>query len=254
MSDETQMPTQTLSATIPDEVQSLINLGAKRKYLTYDDLNETLPDNWVEPDRVDELLVHADELGIRMVESRQVKPKTVEFEEDDKPAPDTGDSPKDIAAALQEALNEAGARRIDDPVRMYLTQMGEISLLTRAEEIRLAKKIELCRMIFRRKLLQNDYAIQQAVDILELVRTGELPFDRTMKISTESRGLGAPGHRAAEQEGPRRDSGPDEASPPQARHARRGVEPPHEQGPAPAAQAPQHLRQDGDHPARPGPG
>src|SRR5690606_12085274 len=59
-----------------------------------------------------------------------------------------------------------------------------ISLLTRDEEIRLAKKIETCRMIFRRKVLENDYSITAAVEILEMVDAGDLPFDRTMKIST----------------------------------------------------------------------
>jgi RNA polymerase primary sigma factor len=67
---------------------------------------------------------------------------------------------------------------------MYLTQMGEISLLTREEEIHLAKKIETTRIIFRRKVLENDYCIQQAVETLEQVHSGDLPFDRTMKIST----------------------------------------------------------------------
>ena len=86
--------------------------------------------------------------------------------------------------ALRKALAESQHKRIDDPVRMYLTQMGGISLLTRAEELRLAKKIETMRMIFRRKLLENDYSISQMVDILELVHEGDLPFDRTMKIST----------------------------------------------------------------------
>ncbi|MEX0655280.1 MAG: RNA polymerase sigma factor RpoD, partial [Phycisphaeraceae bacterium] len=73
---------------------------------------------------------------------------------------------------------------IDDPVRMYLTQMGEISLLTRDEEIRLAKKIETTRYIFRRKVLESDYSVKQAVETLEMVDEGDLPFDRTMKIST----------------------------------------------------------------------
>ncbi|MEM1446932.1 MAG: sigma-70 factor domain-containing protein, partial [Planctomycetota bacterium] len=85
---------------------------------------------------------------------------------------------------LAKALNEGGSKRIDDPVRMYLTQMGEISLLTRDEEIRLAKKIETTRFIFRRKVLQNDYSIKQSVEILEMVHEGDLPFDRTMKVST----------------------------------------------------------------------
>ncbi len=85
---------------------------------------------------------------------------------------------------LEEVAEEPGSRRIDDPVRMYLSQMGSIPLLTREEEIRLAKKIEVTRMIFRRRSLESDHIIQQAVDTLRLVHLGELPFDRTMRIST----------------------------------------------------------------------
>src|SRR6185295_14042771 len=62
--------------------------------------------------------------------------------------------------------------------------MGTIPLLTREEEIRLAKKIETTRMIFRRRCLESDYVVAQAVETLRLVHSGELPFDRTMRIST----------------------------------------------------------------------
>jgi RNA polymerase primary sigma factor len=85
---------------------------------------------------------------------------------------------------LEQALAETAVRRIDDPVRMYLTQMGEIPLLSRDEEISLARKIELTRMAFRRKVLESDFCATQAVDILQQVHDGLLPFDRTMKMST----------------------------------------------------------------------
>ena len=75
----------------------------------------------------------------------------------------------------------------DDPVRMYLTQMGEIPLLTRQQEIALAKKIEITRAQFRRKLLECDYVIQIAVKILRRVHRGELPFDRTVQVSVTDR-------------------------------------------------------------------
>ncbi len=75
----------------------------------------------------------------------------------------------------------------DDPVRMYLTQMGEIPLLTRQEEIRLAKKIEDTRQQFRSRLLENDYVIQHAFKILKRVHLGELPFDRTVQVSVTDR-------------------------------------------------------------------
>jgi RNA polymerase primary sigma factor len=97
---------------------------------------------------------------------------------------DTDDDDDDIEVDLQKELAEAGNKRIDDPVRMYLTQMGEIPLLTRELEIHLAKKIEITRKIFRSKALESDYCINAAVEILQQVDEGDLPFDRTMKIST----------------------------------------------------------------------
>ncbi len=75
----------------------------------------------------------------------------------------------------------------DDPVRMYLTQMGEIPLLTRTEEISLAKKIEQTRRKFRTRLLECDYVIQVAFKTLKRVYRGELPFDRTVQVSVTDR-------------------------------------------------------------------
>src|SRR5213079_793154 len=94
------------------------------------------------------------------------------------------DDDEEIDLNIDKELAEASTKRIDDPVRMYLTQMGEIPLLTREQEIALAKKIEITRMIFRSKVLESDYCLQSAVEILQQVDEGDLPFDRTMKIST----------------------------------------------------------------------
>jgi RNA polymerase primary sigma factor len=74
-------------------------------------------------------------------------------------------------------------RRTDDPVRMYLTQMGEIPLLKREQEIALAKRIEITRRKFRCKVLEVDGVLLQVVDVLRKVHQGELPFDRTVKVS-----------------------------------------------------------------------
>jgi len=71
----------------------------------------------------------------------------------------------------------------DDPVRMYLTQMGEIPLLKRHEEIQLARKIEATRRRFRAKLLECDYVMQHAYRILKRVQRDDLPFDRTVQVS-----------------------------------------------------------------------
>ncbi len=158
-------------------IRKLIAKGKERGYLTYEEMNENLPDEAVAPDKLDSLLMMLDEVGIELIdedEAQQREPfARAAGAEREKPAAEEG------AEDLEEAT-----RRIDDPVRMYLTQMGEIPLLTREQEINLAKKIEMTRMHFRRRVLESDYCIQQAVDILSQVHAGDLPFDRTMKIST----------------------------------------------------------------------
>jgi RNA polymerase primary sigma factor len=112
------------------------------------------------------------------------KPVSSEDGEDFDPNAVEEDDDDGDLSELERELAEAGSKRIDDPVRMYLTQMGEIPLLTRELEIYLAKKIEITRKIYRSRVLESDYCIKEAVKILSQVETGDLPFDRTMKIST----------------------------------------------------------------------
>jgi RNA polymerase primary sigma factor len=73
--------------------------------------------------------------------------------------------------------------KIDDPVRMYLTQMGEIPLLTRDQEIFLAKTIEITRKRFRKKTMGSGVAMRESIKVLEAVERGELAFDRTLKVN-----------------------------------------------------------------------
>ena len=170
-------------------INELVDTGKDRGYVTYDELVAQLPDEYVDPHRMDELLARFEQTGVKLLDRGGEERRQVQFAEDQSRAALASDAAlrrtaEELGEPVPQALAEAGARRIDDPVRMYLTQMGEISLLTRPEEIRLAKTIETTRIIFRRKVLENDYSIASALDILQLVHNGELPFDRTMKIST----------------------------------------------------------------------
>ncbi len=79
--------------------------------------------------------------------------------------------------------NGAKGNPIDDPVRMYLMQMGEIPLLSRDQEIAAAKRIAGTRTLFRRSMLANDYMLQAAAALLEKVRDGQLRLDRTVEVS-----------------------------------------------------------------------
>ncbi|MFA5864666.1 MAG: RNA polymerase sigma factor RpoD [Phycisphaerae bacterium] len=182
--------TDTSKAAKKDQfLDDLITKGKDRGYLTYEEINDSLID--ASPEKLDALLMNLDEIKVDLIDeeeaNRRARGEKLEHADDQLPADmemDLGEEGIEEEFNLEEELAEASTRRIDDPVRMYLTQMGEIPLLTRDEEIRLAKKIELTRMAFRRRVLENDYCILQAIKILQQVESGDLPFDRTMKTST----------------------------------------------------------------------
>lgn len=163
-------------------VTELIAKGRDRGVLTWEEVNDLLPDDAVLPERLEGILQKLEENGIEVVDEAQVD--KLAFADDGGLPTAAGFDPHDDVIAEEDVPIEAPSRRIDDPVRMYLTQMGEIPLLPREEEISLAKKIELTRMAFRRKVLENDYCMNAAVDLLQQVSDGHLPFDRTMRIST----------------------------------------------------------------------
>jgi len=176
------------------QIKMLIKKGEKKGFLTYEEMNDDLPEDAVSAVRLDRLLATLDERGISLldeadVESRQAaKAGDDEFDEAEE-SPDEEDGKdkqlKDEDELLEKRLvGEDVARRIDDPIRMYLTQMGQIPLLTRTSEIALARKIELARMAFRRKMLQCDYCARNSLDLLQQVHNGSMSFDRTIKVGT----------------------------------------------------------------------
>src|SRR3954468_16841666 len=165
-------------------LKTLLDLGKRRGFLTFDQVNDYLPDEASSPDKIQGLLESIDELGIELVNEEEAESRLVASGDSDDEPEDSVEEPADDddSELTVEDLDEI-SRRIDDPVRMYLTQMGEIPLLTRDQEINLAKKIEITRKRFRRKVLECHFALALVVDVLKKVNDGELPFDRTVKVS-----------------------------------------------------------------------
>jgi RNA polymerase primary sigma factor len=89
----------------------------------------------------------------------------------------------ELADEIDEHGDDSVVDATDDPVRMYLMQMGEIPLLNRVEEVTSAKKIERARRKYRHTMLATDYVLQGAVEALEKVRDGVLRLDRTIEVS-----------------------------------------------------------------------
>src|SRR5262244_3867549 len=161
---------------IDDGLKALLESGKEKGYLTYSQVNDHLPDDDANPEKIDQLLILLEDQGIELIDESEAEER-----EGGTAAPLLDDEAR--AELDLSFMEEDDSRRIDDPVRMYLTQMGEIPLLKREQEIALAKKIEVTRKRFRRKVLECDGALSQVVDVLKRVHTGELPFDRTVKVS-----------------------------------------------------------------------
>ena len=106
------------------------------------------------------------------------------LDDDDEMVDSETDLDDDDVDFLEENLPRTGsATQIDDPIRIYLMQMGEMPLLGRGEEIQAAKRIERARLGYRRSMLATDYVLQGAIDLLEKIRDGKLRLDRTIEVS-----------------------------------------------------------------------
>ena len=158
------------------DLARLVALGTSLGYLTFDQVNEYLPDEAVDPEKIDALLVALEEKGIELVD---VPPEPAAAKAATAAAP--------ARPRRDEAITTPPSNAGNDPIRMYLAQMAEIPLLTRREEISLAKRIEVTRKRFRRAVLGCAYSLQATVDTLRKVHEGHLPFDRTIKVSLTER-------------------------------------------------------------------
>ena len=192
--DPAQQQKQQAPVDAESKIKVLIEKGKKKGYLTYEEMNADLPEEIISPVRLDTLLASLDEMGVSVIDESDVDKHAVPeaivedgFEpvEVETPVEPVEEEPIEEDKIIEKELVEIEpSRRIDDPIRTYHTQMGEIPLLNREDEISLARKIEVSRTAFRRKLLENDYCAKNSVEILQQVHDGGLSFDRTMKIST----------------------------------------------------------------------
>ncbi|MEM7784391.1 MAG: sigma-70 family RNA polymerase sigma factor [Planctomycetota bacterium] len=161
---------------IEKDLTELIKKGKEQGYLTYSEVTSYLPDEVMGSEKLDGLIAALEGSGIELCEVD--------------PNGEDGPSPEDILKAEEESGESDFStplgklpRPSDDPIRMYLSQMSVIPLLNRDEEIALAKRIEIARKRYRRSVMGCHYALTATVETLKRVYAGELPFDRTIKVS-----------------------------------------------------------------------
>ncbi len=190
-------------------IKTLIKNARKVGHVTLAQLSELLPDDASAPEKIEQAMAMIEEAGIEIVDGaeRAKNAKKAKSRDGNEPGfeppeddafPDaesetftTGREGTEETVELDTAAPTVDVtEKIDDPVRMYLTQMGEIPLLTREEEISLARKIELTRKQFRKEVLSSGFGLANAIEILQDVVRGELAFDRTLKVNQQDPEVG----------------------------------------------------------------
>jgi RNA polymerase primary sigma factor len=175
-----------MAERIEDTIKLLVDEGRKKGFLTYGEMNKLLEDQFIPPDRMDQVFLSLEDASVDVLDDHEVASEGAAIPEEEGTARDDDDADEPILEdEPAETLFTRGVmpEKIDDPVRMYLTQMGEIPLLTRDQEIYLAKTIEITRKRFRKKCVGSGLCMSESLRTLDEVARGELAFDRTLKVN-----------------------------------------------------------------------
>src|SRR5918998_1508855 len=150
-----------------DVMQRLLELGGDKKYLTFDDLNRELPDTVVSPDDIEDVLQKLEGSNIPVADSdeRLLEQAAATVTDDDEEALDE-DIELDLSAGALEKTN--------DPVRLYLREMGVVPLLTREGEVSIAKRIERGQIKTQKSISRSPIAVKELLKIGEELEANRL--------------------------------------------------------------------------------
>ena len=162
-----------------EEVQQLIDLGKEKGYLTYDEVNDILPSDIVSSEQLDDVMSMFGEMDIEVVEAEQksASPKSDESEGSDK---GKGDEETEFEADV--------SGRTSDPVRMYLREMGQVSLLTREGEVEIAKRIEEGEALVARVIVKTPIAFKEVLGLGDRLAKGHISVAEITKDYDEEEG------------------------------------------------------------------
>ena len=156
-------------------IRELIKLAKEQGYLTFDDLNEALPDAMTDADDLDAILTRLRRMEIDIIEASEV---------------DSFKGGKKEGEEEEEEKTEAKLDILDDPVRMYLKQMGQVPLLTREQEVEISKRIEEAENMVQKLINRFGFIARAHLDLAQKLSEGRERFDRVIldkKIESRER-------------------------------------------------------------------
>ena len=163
------------AAEIQLRLRELIKLAKEQGYLTFDDLNEALPDGITDANELDAILTRLRRMEIDVIEASDV------------------DRHKEVKKDLDEEEEEKPETKLDildDPVRMYLKQMGQVPLLTREQEVEISKRIEEAENMVQKHINRFGFTARAHLDLAQKLTEGRERFDRVIldkKIESRER-------------------------------------------------------------------
>jgi RNA polymerase primary sigma factor len=157
-----------------DDIKRLITVGKEKGYLTYDEVNEALPEELVSPEKMDDMMMIFDEMDIEIVDSEQQVQVVRES---------VGADTESLIEEEEEDLQlEADVtNRITDPVKMYLREMGQVSLLTREGEVEIAKRIEMGEREIFNAIMESSIGIKRIMSLKERLESGSLRLQDVLR-------------------------------------------------------------------------
>ena len=178
------------NSTSQKEIKELITKGKKQGYLTYEEVNDALPDDLMSSDQLDDVVGMFGDMDIEIIDSdRRIQVKDVkgklDDDDDDDDAEDEELETGTKTAASDKSTAGALTGRTDDPVRLYLKEMGQINLLTREGEVEIAKRIEQGEMEVLETVSCNPICIRELISLGEKLESGDVKFRETLYDTDE---------------------------------------------------------------------
>jgi len=163
-----------------EELDKLISMGKQKGFLTYDEVNDALPSDIVSLDQLDDIMMRFGAMDIEVVDSaKAARLPSV----DEPPLPEVEDDGDGPAEPID--LTPGPVGRTEDPVRLYLREMGRVSLLTREGEIALAKRIEEGKNQVTNAILSTNLALERFRELRESLRHGDTSVKDVVDVNEE---------------------------------------------------------------------